>query len=242
MLATASKNRRLNIHDGFWLCLAVGLHALLLLIPFAHESAKKPADDTVIVKLLTEKKQAQTLFKITEPPIPDAPAPETLSDPLPQAEQKMFAEQEDMVSDIPAKPSDLPSTARLLDSASRVEWFPEEKTEFLDLGVSSSRSIPDYLKAHMGDEDNLFNGMVAPRKTEVVDRWLAADGSHNVVIHTSAGHTFCGRALAWDPMRPLVEHVMQFRPCGGGGKRSFDMPRRQAPPTEFIQVANSTTN
>lgn len=242
MHATASKIRRLKIHDGFWLSLAVGFHALLLLIPLAPESVKKPADATVIVTLLTEQEQEQPFVEITEPPIPDAPAPETLPDPLPQAEQQIFAEQEEMVSEIPVKPSDLPSTARLLDSASKVEWIPEKNTEPLHLGISSNRSMPDYLKAHMGDEDNMFNGMVAPRKTEVVDRWLAADGSHNVVIHTPTGHIFCGRALAWDPMQPLVEHVMQFRPCGGGGKRSFDMPRRQALPTEIIQVANSTTN
>ncbi len=64
-----------------------------------------------------------------------------------------------------------------------------------------------------------------PGKTEIVDRWLAADGSQNVVINTP-GHTLCGRLLAWDPMQPLIEHVVQYRPCGGGGKRVLEMTQR----------------
>ena len=88
----------------------------------------------------------------------------------------------------------------------------------------------------------MFNGMVLPNKTEIVDRWLAADGSQNVVVNTPDGHTLCGRARAWDPMQPLVEHVMQFRPCGGGGKRTFEMPRRHERLTDVTSLANSTTN
>jgi len=68
--------------------------------------------------------------------------------------------------------------------------------------------------------------MTVPEKTEIVDRWLAADGSHNVVIETTTGHTLCGSARPWNPMNPLVEHLMMFRPCGGWGKRAFEMPHR----------------
>ena len=39
-----------------------------------------------------------------------------------------------------------------------------------------------------------------------------------------------------------IEHVMQFRPCGGGGKRSFEMPARSDILSERRKVANSTTN
>jgi hypothetical protein len=63
MFATASKNRRLKIRDGFWLCLAIGFHALLLLIPLVPESVKKPADATVIVTLLTEQEQEQPFIR-----------------------------------------------------------------------------------------------------------------------------------------------------------------------------------
>ena len=75
-------------------------------------------------------------------------------------------------------------------------------------------------------EDNLFNGMVLPTKTEIVDRWLAADGTHNVVLNTPSGDTLCGRAQAWTPMNPLFEPIMTFWKCGGGGKRAFKMPDR----------------
>ena len=68
--------------------------------------------------------------------------------------------------------------------------------------------------------------MMAPAETQVIDRWLAAVGSHNVVVETSSGNTYCGRATAWNPMNPLFEPVMQYRPCGGGGKRTFTMPDR----------------
>jgi hypothetical protein len=76
---------------------------------------------------------------------------------------------------------------------------------------------------------NLFDGMVAPPETEIVDRWLAADGSQNVVVNLPSGETLCGRAEAWNPMQALVEHVMMFRSCGGGGKRTFEMASRETP-------------
>ena len=73
--------------------------------------------------------------------------------------------------------------------------------------------------------DNLFNGMVAPNQVEIIDRWRAADGSHNVVVNLPNGRTVCGRAEASNPMQPLLEPVMMFRECGGGSQRSFSMPQ-----------------
>ena len=78
-------------------------------------------------------------------------------------------------------------------------------------------------------ERNTFDGMMAPVETELVDRWQASDGSSNVVINTPNGDTFCGRAEAWNPMQPLVEHLTMFRSCGGGGKRTFSMAARELP-------------
>jgi len=78
-------------------------------------------------------------------------------------------------------------------------------------------------------EGNTFDGMMAPVETELVDRWQAADGSANVVINTPNGDTLCGRAEAWNPMQPLLEHLMMFRSCGGGGKRTFSMAAREPP-------------
>jgi hypothetical protein len=59
----------------------------------------------------------------------------------------------------------------------------------------------------------------------MVDQWLAADGSHNVMIRTSTGQVLCGRAESWNPMSPLVEPVMTYRACGDG-RRTFEMPER----------------
>ena len=66
---------------------------------------------------------------------------------------------------------------------------------------------------------------------EVVDRWRSADGSHNVLVRTASGGVLCGRAEAWDPLRPLNEPVMMWRDCGDG-EPTFEWPesyRNSAP-------------
>jgi hypothetical protein len=80
---------------------------------------------------------------------------------------------------------------------------------------------------YLAEFENTFNGMTAPADVEIVDRWQAADGSHRVVLNLPNGDIVCGRAEANDPMQPLVEHIMLFGPCGGGGKRTFTMPHRE---------------
>jgi len=242
MQLTASTNRRLNFRDGIWLCLAIVLHALLLLIPVAPDSAPNLATDAVVVTLLSAKAIEQPLAETVDTPLSEVLAPDPQPAPRLPVEPQEITLQEDPGEEVPTNPAPIITTARLLDSAGHVKWVSSQPDESLHLGVYSPRPLPANWTSGMVTEDNLFDGMVVPRKTEIVDRWLAADGSHNVVIHTPGGDTFCGRALAWDPMQPLVEHVMQFRPCGGGGKRTFDMPRRSALPTDIIQVANSTTN
>jgi hypothetical protein len=87
-------------------------------------------------------------------------------------------------------------------------------------GSKSAAGLPD---------NKLFDGMVSPAETELVERWQAADGSNNVVINTPNGDTLCGRAQAWDPLRPLMEPLMMFRSCGGGGKQTFTMDKRKLP-------------
>jgi len=126
----------------------------------------------------------------------------------------------------PGDPVVKTTTARLLDSASRFKWPSFEKDESRQLGVFVPQPIPQNWRPRIGVEDNLFNGMILPTKTEVVDRWLAADGSHKVVINTPSGETLCGRAQPWNPMNPEIEPIMAFWKCGGGGKRNFKMPER----------------
>lgn len=61
-----------------------------------------------------------------------------------------------------------------------------------------------------------------PADVTVVDRWQAADGSHQVVVQLPTGESLCGRAAPHDPMQPLVEHIMMFRVCGN--TPTFTMP------------------
>jgi hypothetical protein len=242
MYSAGSTNRQLKARDGLWLCLAIALHALLLLIPVTREPASEPGVSSIIVNLLMEESLKSPFIEIIEPETPEIQTRQDEPVPVPAAEQPELTQQEEEIEVFPASPPVILSTAFLLQSASQIDWSLMRVEELRQLGIFFPRPVPENWRSGIGVEDNIFNGMVVPRKTEIVDRWLAADGSHNVVINTPTGDTFCGRALAWDPMQPLIEHVMQFRPCGGGGKRSFDMPQRQALPTNIIQMANSTNN
>lgn len=132
---------------------------------------------------------------------------------------------------MPAVPpaSPVPSTARLLDHAYRMRWRLPDDGGVRRLGESvpsSGNELP--LPGSSGRP-----ARAAPaRSVEIVDRWLAADGSHNVVLRAPSGNLLCGRAEAWDPLRPLVEHVTMFGACGNG-EPTFEWPDRYgtaAPP------------
>jgi hypothetical protein len=114
----------------------------------------------------------------------------------------------------------------LLDSANEMDWPLQDPEGLRQLGVFVPRALPDNWRSGKIIGDIIINPMIPPGKTEVVDRWFEADGSHNVIVSTSGGHTLCGRALAWDPMRPMVEPLMQFRLCGGNAKRTLEMTQR----------------
>jgi hypothetical protein len=118
------------------------------------------------------------------------------------------------------------STARLIESLNHINRVIPDHGKNRELGVHAPGQIPENWRPGIRLEENRFDGMVVPRRVEIVDRWLAADGSHNVVMNTPGGETLCGRAQAWNPMSPLLEPIMMFRRCGGGGKRGFKMPDR----------------
>lgn len=124
----------------------------------------------------------------------------------------------------PAPERPQPSTAYLLDLAGRQQLSVPETSTARRLGEHVPRPMPPNWRSATRPEANRFDGMVAPAAVEIVDRWLAADGSQNVVITTPDGETYCGRAEAWNPLTPLVEPIMTYRNCGGGGQRTFDMP------------------
>jgi hypothetical protein len=237
------------------------MHGLLLTLPFNQpgESLRK-AMDSARLPILVNLKQAPLIRRPDDAdPVPESreqPDPQTAADP--DSEQAAIASSQPgllrpqpgaPVADDEVPPEELPSAAFLLHSRDDGSWtisVPEDKGR--NLGEPALYTMPSNWRKGAGakyfnPEENLFDGMVAPAKVEIVDRWLAADGSQNVVIKTPSGHTLCGRAEWSDPMRPLVEKVMMFRPCGGGGKRTFTMPHRRDYNRDFIdQVVKSASD
>ena len=249
MLASRSKTGRLNLRDGIWLCFAIAVHALLFFIPIKREPMVTAGQNTVAVTLTMFEPGEKSLYEPAEPAPPESP-PLLENASLPEAEELALAKlpqpevpaQAEINEATESSPELLLSTARLMDSFSDIEWPALHAKRTRQLGVSMPQPGAANRGAGLGIDENIFNGMVVPRKTEIVDRWLAPDGSQNVVINTANGDTYCGRGQAWDPMRPLIENVIQYRPCGGGGKRSFEMPTRRPYWHDRTDVANSTTN
>ena len=212
--------------DVLWLLAAVLFHALLLAIPVHLAETPQARPQRVEIALRPNWRpptpsplQTVTAVEHASPAIPELPAAKTAS----AIEQQDAAP---LQADLPQPPAPMLSLARLLDSASRIKWDSPAERANRRLGVFTPRPAPENWRPRILVEDNRFDDAILPTRTLVIDRWLAADGSHNVVIETPTGHTLCGRAEPWNPMSPLYEPIMMFRPCGGGGERSFKMPRR----------------
>lgn len=240
-----SVQKRRRTQDGLWLCLAIALHGLLLLIPAREETPTTTSVVPLNIRLLAppaiEKGFVKENVQLTDKDL----ATENVTEKTALLEEPELASQEKAKN--PAgqetiREEVIPGTSRLLDFASEMEWPLPAVDDSRRLGIFVPQSLPENWRSGLRIEDNLFNGMVPPDRTEVVDRWLSLDGTQNVVINTPGGHTLCGRAQAWNPMQPLVEHVMHFRPCGGGGKRTFEMKKRPAYDRVITPMANSTIN
>lgn len=193
---------------------AVILHGMLLLLPAQHEAS--PGD---VLHRLTV-----SLRAVTSPP------PESVTKPIPtepppaQPESNATERRATLPADVrvvPAPPDSASAepdrdltTARLLDHANRLRWPLPEHDPHRNLG----EPLPGRAIERPGE--------AGPAATiEIMDRWLAPDGSHNVLIRTASGDLLCGRADAWDPLRPLVEPVMTYRNCGSAGP-TFEWPDR----------------
>lgn len=209
---------------------AVSAHALLLLLP-GWNNPVRPEPVPFSIQLVPTPRPPALESPLQEARTlkPRAPRPEpaALAQARVEAADQAPAPTADMQSAPLPKPAPTRLTAvRLLDSARMMEVLLPEQPDLRQLGQAPPLAIPSNWRPAIVLAANRFDGMVAPARTEILDRWLAADGSHNVVLETPGGHTLCGHALAWNPMQPLVEHLMLFRPCGGGGKRAFEMPDR----------------
>jgi hypothetical protein len=232
MAASAQTIRRLKATDLVWLGIAVLLHSVLLLIPYSIPAPPARPEAVKVTIEMTQIEEAEPAPKLPqEEPLvsPELlPLPKPLShEPLPTSErtEAEFAVVEELEKEQADETRPI-GTAILLHSASAMKWAAKEEVQPRHLGIHYPVPQPENWRPSLTQEDNSFNDMMVPARTEVVDHWLAADGSRNVVINTTTGHTICGRGQAWNPMQPLVAHVMMFRPCGGGGKRTFEMPHR----------------
>lgn len=199
--------------------LAVLLHALLLLLPSPRVMPPAEALRHLSVSLQKTAPPPFSPRAAQEPAAAPAKAPRIKDEAGPAPDQATAAPPES-----PGLPSKV-STARLLDLAGRREWNIDAPPEKPRLGVPAPQPQPRNGRHEAPPAANLFDGAVLPERVAIVDRWRAADGSHNVVVNTPSGETYCGRAEAWSPTNPLFEPIMTWRPCGGGGKRSFQVPR-----------------
>ena len=236
--------------DFAWLALAVGVHCALLLLPLHR--LLLPADlgqaeprQAITVDLVPYPRamQAETIpdaqpFMASKATVaaPSRPGSESsTAPPTPISAPVSTAADPGRADDTKTKAGiKRISAARLVDLVSRMSFTEMPTPALRQLGSSEySKRPPSWRTGAEGNapvpERNTFDGMMAPVETELVDRWQAADGSNNVVINTPNGDALCGRAEAWNPMQPLVEHLMMFRSCGGGGKRTFSMAARELP-------------
>jgi hypothetical protein len=216
-----------------FLAMAVLVHAGLLLIPLNKwQAAIVSPDDRLTIKLQALPAPAKTEPFVDVEPRSKPPEPaESKRDLAPVVLEEIPVPME-LVEQQPTQAKEEEINAQRLRSLiTKPGLLPMEPEASRQLGDAKEYRAPanwsrDAGAPYLSEFDNRFNGMTVPEKVEIVDRWLAADGSHNVVLNTPTGETFCGRAEAYNPMQPLVEPIMMFHPCGGGGKRTFSMPER----------------
>jgi len=222
---SVTTSMQIGKRDILWLSLALLFHAPLFLIPLSTPESAQKTSRIVSVMLTprqsTKPEQTEKAEPVSRPLTPKAEP--SRGTPLKENPSLPATGTEAVVS-----PAPLPgiTAAALIDFARTFRWRLPEVSETRQLGDRPPPRAPDSGQSGFHNEKGRLEGTFLPEKTEVVDRWLAADGSQNVVINTPSGQTLCGRAPAWDPLNPLIEHVMQFRTCGGGGERAFKMPDR----------------
>lgn len=188
----------------------------LLLVPASERERPKSTrtDGQVSVYLLQPFRE--------EPEPGDTIAP-TLQPVSARAEEIRLPDKEPPL--ISESPPARPTTRELIESIGRDSPFPVER-KVRRLGDFDPPDPPRNWLPSKAFEDERLGGAALPERIEIVDRWLAADGSHNVLLRIPGGEILCGRAQPWDPLRPLFEPVMMYRQCGRGGMRTFDMPER----------------
>lgn len=226
-----------------FLATAMLLHAALLLLPLkTWKVPALPVPPRLTIDLRQLPSPARTEAESEKPQSEaeqiDVASNESLMTEEPEPIKAERRTARVALEELPEKPADtspkeVPEllTAQQLRDLIRRAQPQEDAAEDRQLGTARPYQPPANWGKNAGapylaDFDNRFNGMTVPAEVEIVDRWLASDGSHNVVVNLPNGDTICGRAEAYNPMQPLVQPIMMFRSCGGGGKRTFSMPER----------------
>ncbi|MGI9291298.1 MAG: hypothetical protein ACR2QG_08475 [Gammaproteobacteria bacterium] len=233
--------------DGRWLLLGVALHALILLIPLRGLMPVGITESAELVVRLMTGAPKENSEKVLPPP----EFVREILEPKPViADMVELDEPDEVVTEPPPQTTTDVSTARLMGLRdSLTEKVPlENQSRVLRsrLGDPRSYTRPENWQQHTGARalapfENTFNGMTVPEGVEVVDRWIDADGSKNIIVETPTGHRLCGRALASDPMRPHIEQVTHFHVCGGDKRMPFKFTPRKRLNRDFIDpVAKET--
>lgn len=220
-----------------WLAVAIFLHALLLLIPAQQGLSPGPTANSLAV-VLTRAWQAApgaaVMDRARAEMEPSPPEPRSAPEPLPpsppgrptaEAPRLAAPAREDAPSPDAGSPDQAVTAARLLDLANPHDWRLPGASEARRPGELAPRPLRPHWRPGTSLGPSRFDGRALPERVEIVDRWLAPDGSHNVMIETPTGEMLCGRAAAWDPMQPLVEQVMMYRSCGRA-RSTFEWPER----------------
>lgn len=254
MTVLAVNQHSIGYRELGWLILALVLHALLLLVPVEQLPTGSLGESTRLV-----------LRPVSERPTSAPPTPAQIRPTTPVSTPKANPSPLTPATDInevtpepaPAEPTDTEQSAVAVSAAGlvsvrdtvtkRVPLAAQNPAAQLRLGAPRPFTRPENWQPGAGAEalapfENVFNGKTVPVDLDVVDRWLAADGSQNVVVETPNGLRLCGRANAWDPARPLVEHVMRWQVCGGDYARPFKFrPRGRLDRDFIIPVAKDAT-
>lgn len=219
-------NRRANQRIAASLLLAAILHMPLLWLP-APQNALAPQVPQHLIVTLQHSEAPGEVFAAEEPKPPPTPAatPVRQRGPVTTETNMSDVRPKHMPGSSFEKPTP-PSAARLLDLAGQRGWDHAKPSAPLRLGEPASQSIHENGWPRIQRKSGRFDEVSVREKVGIVDRWLAADGSHNVVMTTLTGETYCGRSEAWSPLNPLFEPITMWRPCGGDGNRTFDWPRR----------------
>jgi hypothetical protein len=253
-----TQKRSLGPADGRWLLVAVALHALILLIP-SNQLPKNTlwGSAELMVRLISIPQEVESESFDDEPVRVETPMwPRILkkvelparTNPLEKKESEAEVMKQEEI--LPADTLNVSSASLMGMRSSLTDKVPLESDNRIHayrLGAPRSTELPANWQPHVGAEalaplDNTFNGMTVPEAVEIVDRWVAIDGSHNVIVETPAGLRLCGRARAWDPMRPMIEPLMQFSVCGGDGARPFRFKRRERPDRNFVDPVAKDAN